>query len=183
MKFDTSMTTDTQLYEMANLAGIKLEPILFKDELNKVRKINTSNKRTTSNKWPHPIHKNYIINLGTTTTGGTHWVALYLSMSPSRKVAYYFNSFSDEFNNNQDIPIEIYEFMKRQGISSYYYNTKSIQDPKLGYCGQFSLDFLIHMNDNKRTELESYNAFLRKFKNKDPIIAKYIEKHPDSMTD
>jgi hypothetical protein len=161
-KLFTSETTDQQLYRLALLVGIKLEPIVFKDELIHLPKPKRSS--------------NYIINLGTTDTGGTHWVALYIEINRKIKVAYYFNSFSDFYGK---IPIEVMSFIKRIGAILYVSNDISIQNPRRGFCGEYSIDFLVHMNNHSNDSITNYKLFLDDYKNMDSFNKIYKLAHPD----
>lgn len=157
-KLMTSMTTDKQLYDLANMVGLRLEPIVFKDELSLL---------------PKPTEKrnyNYIINMSNSNELGSHWVALFVDAK--RGISYFFNSFADEFDS---IPDEITQFTKRIG-SILCKNTKPIQNPSRGYCGQYCILFLIKLN-RPTDDIYDYNDFLKIFKNTMNSIDKYKEKH------
>lgn len=104
---------------------------------------------------------NYIINIG------GHWVALMIH----KKKAYYFNSFADIYGF---VHSEILSFLRN--CNYIIYNKISIQDPKHGFCGELSLDFLIHMNPNK--SIENYISFLDMFENLNKINELYHMKNP-----
>jgi hypothetical protein len=150
MKY-SAMTTESQLYKMAKSVGLKVLIVTI-DELKELR---------ANSKGKSKIYENYIINIG------GHWVALTIY----KKKAYYFNSFADIYGS---IHSEILSFLRN--CNYIIYNKISIQDPKHGFCGELSLDFLIHMNPNKN--IENYISFLDMFKNLNKINELYHMKNP-----
>lgn len=152
----TSETTDSQLYELANRLCIRLEPIVFKDEL---RRLHTPTEKR---------NYNYIIHL----RNPSHWTALFLDNRNHR--AYYFNSFIDEFG---EIPSDIIDFVKRCG-AILYKSDKPVQDPKRGFCGQYCVLWLSYMN-RPSNDIQDFNDYLNLFKNTKEDIIEYKKRHPE----
>lgn len=154
MNLFTSMTTDQQLYKIANKVGLRLEPIIYKNELLQVPKL--TEKR----------NYNYIINMSNSNEIGSHWIGLFVDAK--RRIAYYFNSFAEEFNL---MPIEIITFTMRNKLQLYY-SQEPIQNPYRGFCGQYVIAWLLEMNKTT-DDLLDYNRYMRRFNNSMELIYKF----------
>jgi len=165
-KLLTAESSDHQLYELATKLYLRLEPIVFVDELNKL---------------PKPTEKrnyNYIINL----RDPAHWVGLMIDNRNHR--AYYFNSFANEFGGT---PAEIIDFVKR--CNAILYETdQPIQDPNRGFCGQYTILWLSYMNRENTIEngilkpsndLQDFNDYLDLFRDMTSNILRYKKNNPD----
>ena len=91
-----SMTTDTQLKNMAQKLHLKLNAVVYKERLQFLKS----------------MPGNYIINMNDAVDGGSHWVALYLTT----KQAFYFDSFGIM------PPLDVIDFVKRMGIHLLVYS-------------------------------------------------------------
>ena len=110
------MTTNIDLIKMAKKYGIKLDYIIFKDELkNIVFKPNLD----------------IILNMSNTKHPGSHWIALHTF----KDLTVYFDSFGVE------PPEEVIAFSKGKLI----FNDYQIQHLTSERCGQHSLGFLALM--------------------------------------
>ena len=141
-----SLTTDVDLMKMAKKLNIKINAIVYKDQLKQIK----------------PVYGSYIINMSNSNNQGTHWIALYISKIKGALVqsdAYYFDSFGCES------PTEIIDFVKRAGISELTMSNIQIQSMASGYCGWFCANFLAFMNRNTHLKCEErYRLFLNQFK-------------------
>jgi hypothetical protein len=109
------MTTNIELFQLAKKNNIKLDHILYKDELPLLR-------------FKNGLH--IILNLASENHSGTHWV----SLVTNKNKVYYFDSFGA-------IPTEsVFTFSKGRKI---VYNDYQIQHFNETDCGQLSLYFLI----------------------------------------
>lgn len=151
-----SETSDIQLKELANRLCVRLEPIVFKDELHNL-KIPTEKRLY-----------NYLIHL----RDPAHWVSLVIDNKNHK--AYYFNSFSYEFGG---IPFEIIDFVKRSN-SILYESDIPIQDPNRGYCGPYAVLFLYYIN-RPSNDINDFNDYLKLFKSSIDQVNKYKEIHPE----
>lgn len=79
----------------------------------------------------------YIVNLDGKNRSGTHWVGLWIE---NCKQIAYFDSFGFV------APTEVEKLIGK----GYSYNKHIIQDIDGGYCGQYVIEFLQYMNDNKK---------------------------------
>lgn len=150
----TSESSDKQLKELANRLCIRLEPIVFKDELRNL-------KTPTESR-----NYNYVIHL----RDPAHWTALFLDNKNKR--AYYFNSFADKFDS---IPNDVLDFVKRARCILYE-SDKPVQRPQTGFCGQYSMLWLAYMN-RPTNDLKDFNDYLKLFKDTSGDIKKYKETH------
>lgn len=71
-----------------------------------------------------------IINLGESSSSGTHWVLLFFPASSAP--AYYF----DSFGRNILLP-DLLRFVERNSRNGYTYNTLQVQHEKSNTCGLF----------------------------------------------
>jgi len=162
-KLLTSETTNYQLMEIAKRLGLYINNIVYADQLRYV-----------------PAKEgNYIVNL----KEPAHWTALYIN----RKKAFYFNSFS----SLMPIPKEVIQFMKRCHCTMYYDSDKAVQLPREGYCGEYAIDFLVHMNFGAKHQraadslqpntsgnpVDNYENFLSHLHSTNKETAKYIIRH------
>ena len=135
-------TTDTDLQKWAHKLNIPLVFIGFKDKL------------------PHmPKPGTYIVNLASSTdsSGGTHWISLYLA--PNRNSLYY-----DSFGAPP--PDEVLNFARKwtTNAKKIFINPYDIQSLNSGFCGEFSIDFLANIMHNPTREgfihfLHQYRLF------------------------
>jgi hypothetical protein len=138
------LTTNFQLSKWADELKLPLEGIYFKNELPL-----------------KSIPGAYIINLNDSDKGGTHWVALFISL---KKKATYFDSFG------VIAPVDIEDFIKTIDCD-YKYSDKIIQDIDNGYCGQYCLYFIYSMHFN-RDFGKFINLFDLDYKNNLEILKK-----------
>lgn len=131
-----SITSDEDLYSLAEKYRILLNNIVSRDELTKMP------------------YDNYIINLASSQNPGTHWVALYL---PKNRTPVYFDSFG------MVPPLEVINLIKNSGHKNYLVNEKQIQDIRSGYCGEYCLMFLRFMNRSNPSK-KNLKQFLAKFR-------------------
>lgn len=123
-KLSSLMTAETsreQLLELARRLGLHINAICYVEQLKNIPA-------------PTSTKANYIINLHEPA----HWTAIHIN----GKKGYYFNSFSAIM----PIPTEVIRFLKKCKCTMYYDSDKSVQTTNQGNCGEFSLDFLVHMN-------------------------------------
>lgn len=155
-KLLTAESTDKQLYDLAIKFCLRLEPIVYKDELRLVK--TPTEKR----------NYNYIINL----RDPAHWVSLFIDNRNHR--AYYFNTFTNEFGG---IPSDIIDFVKRCK-AILYESDKPIQRSTTGYCGQYTMLWLSYMN-RPSNDIKDFNDYLELFEDTSDQIKKWKEKYPD----
>lgn len=74
----------------------------------------------------------WILNHGSSNTGGTHWTAL----AKNNNVAYYFDSFG-----KLPPPLEVIDYMNKSSVQLYY-NAKKYQKYGTVICGHLCLKFL-----------------------------------------
>jgi hypothetical protein len=152
----TSETTDDQLRQLANRLCLRLDGIVFKDELSKLPKLT------------EPRNYSYIIHL----REPAHWTALMCDNRTHR--AYYYNSFADHFG---DIPQDLLDFCKKNKLILYS-SDKPIQLAQVGNCGQFAVLYLSYLN-RPTNDVYDFNQYLSKFKDVTEDILRYKEKHKD----
>ena len=110
------MTTNIDLEQLAQKNKIKLDYIIFKDELSKI---------------PYKANLNIILNMSSTGHPGTHWIAV----RTYNNMILYFDSFGVEPSD------EILDYA-RINKKKVIYNDYQIQHLKDEDCGQLSLAFL-----------------------------------------
>lgn len=152
----TAETSDKQLYDLANRLCLRIEPIVFHDELRLLK--TPTEKRNYL----------YVIHL----REPAHWIGLFLDNRFHK--AYYFNSFAERFG---EVSQYILDFIKRCK-AVLYESDYPIQDPNRGYCGQYVLLWLSYMN-RPTNDLLDFNDYLSKFKEMTNEIDKYKENNPD----
>jgi hypothetical protein len=113
-------TTNLQLIKLARENDVRVDAIVFKDDLKKL---------ITS-----PNITQIIINMANSTDlRGTHWVCISID---SNQIAYYFDSFGE-------VPLlEVIEFCKDRKIANLYYNRIQEQSEHNAGCGEFCIWFL-----------------------------------------
>ena len=112
------MTTNIDLIKMAEKYGIKVDYILFKDELKLI---------------PYKPNLDIILNMSNTKHPGTHWIALHTF----KDMLVYFDSFGVE------PPEEVIDFLRKDfSKGKLVYNNYQIQHITSERCGQHSLGFL-----------------------------------------
>lgn len=140
------MTTNTELERYAKENNIPLIAVITKDLLEPIKQKKGG----------------YIINLGNSNTGGTHWTALFLdTFTPSKKkYAFYMDSYG------MPMPKEVEEYALKWTKSPLYIieNTKKIQGLKSGYCGQYSILFINEMKNDKNNLFQNFANYLNMFK-------------------
>lgn len=130
----SGITSDIQLYNKAKGLNVKINKIDYKDKLGSPRK------------------GNYIVNLASSTSFGTHWVACIID----DKVAYYFDSFGFP------PPLEIRKFIKKRDIKKIkkiIYSNKQIQKLNSNFCGDYCILFLFRMKESNN----NFNKFVSNF--------------------
>lgn len=150
MRF-TAMTSDDDLRQIASFLGIPIPTICNKDQLHHLEGV--------------PM-KYFIVNMQNSTEGpGTHWVCFIVDQTA--KTATYHDSFG------MPPPIEIREFLARNGVSDVIFSTKQIQPTTRGFCGEFCLRFLKHMQmfggSSSKKIHDAYASYLRLYK---PVVRK-----------
>ena len=125
------MTTNIDLINMAKRYNIRLDNIVFKDELAKL----------------NPNKSKYIIiNMSSVGHQGTHWLAVGIF----KKTLYYFDSFGVE------PPVEVENWAKKNKVKIVY-NDYQIQHLNSIRCGQLSLGFIGLLQGKKISNLLSDN--------------------------
>jgi hypothetical protein len=126
------ISSDTELEDVAESIGLKLNAIVSKDELNNMT----------------PKQGAWIINMQDNTDstgkslGGTHWTGIWIE----GKYAVAF----DPFGLPPSANIEVF-------LSTGYndiYPDQDIQDINTGWCGYYTLFFLWYMNAHKHTPVK-----------------------------
>jgi hypothetical protein len=139
-------TTNTQLQEAAEKLKIPLNAISWRDKLYDLV----------------PKPGGYIINMESCNnkTGGTHWVAIFLTNEKGHHRAYYFDSFG------VPPPVDVLTFARSWGSSDIIHSRKQIQQINSNFCGQYCLHFLKSMSERpiQQTPAEAYSLFLNKYK-------------------
>jgi hypothetical protein len=140
---NSSRTTNIQLEKLAKRYGIPLVTICNKDMLSQF----------------FPYKGAYIINMEDSQEGaGTHWVGLWLDVENKKKVACYFDSFGIQ------PPLDVIEFIERYGAKIVHISQKQCQNINGGYCGQYTINFFIHMMNPKiRSIKRKYQLLLNQF--------------------
>ena len=113
----SGILTDKDIVELCKLFKIKLNACVCKDDLKTMKCKNGG----------------YVINLGDSETGGTHWVALYVE----NKRGCYYDSYGMIY------PDEVKAFCKE-----LIYNVKDQQHLTDTHCGYYCMGFLHYMEYN-----------------------------------
>lgn len=140
-------TSNIDLIKIAKAENIKLDAIVFKDELKYLKN--------------NPV--NIIINMSSSKHQGTHWTSLYINTNVQNTtntttatantttntantttdseelesgIAIYFDSFGIE------PPVEVINYVRSKKIKYLFYNRLQYQHTDEGYCGEFSIVFL-----------------------------------------
>ena len=136
------MSSNIDLEKMANLYGLILNPIVFKNE------------------WI-PQYGCTIVNMADSMMAeGTHWIATYLDVFTHN--LYYFDSFGAPMPDTMKKNLQKYKNIKR-----IKFNNWQCQDLNSSLCGYFCLFFLVYMSsknldkDNDLTTI--YNTFINMF--------------------
>ena len=118
---------------------------------------------------------NCIINLNGVSPddgniSGSHWTCL----SILNNNAFYFDYFGFPAS------IETEQFIKKQNIKHYGYNTTQIQNIKSNKCGYFCIALLLHIKNNPNNFYNTIDNFLNMFhddtKYNDSILMKFLKK-------
>jgi hypothetical protein len=148
------MLTNFQLEDMADYYGVPLTDVVMKNELN--------NK---------VIDANWIINLASAPSTGTH----FLGLITRGKQSFYFDSFG------APPPEEIIHYVKQRKGSHLGYNNSIIQDLESSNCGYYSFLFLLYMKNHLKNHKSIYDCadeFIKHFaddtKKNDAILAKLM---------
>ena len=109
-----------------------------------------------------------IVNLSdSSASNGTHWTAVW----KDKNTDIYFDSFGFK------PPVEVEKLLRKP----YYYNDAQIQDHRAGGCGSYSIEFLQHMNaDKKLNPKVRFKKFLDQFDDEYQLnrkILKELEKY------
>jgi hypothetical protein len=134
---NSPMTTNIQLQKYADKLNIPLNGIYYKDRL----------------KYINPLDGAYIINLGDSNQGGTHWVSLYLDNNNGL----YFDSFG------VPPPLAIEEFYKRYSKKPLIIANKQIQNINGGYCGQYNIHLLYSLSNGRGSLKEKLKRFYKNY--------------------
>lgn len=129
------MTTNIDLINMAQKNKIRLDYIIYKDEIFKI---------------PYSSGLSIIINMSSTGHAGTHWVSLYTDKDKT----YYFDSFGD-------IPPQEVLSWSNKGLSQndnpkpIVFNDYQIQHFSSEMCGEHSIGFLGLMQGKSASSLKA----------------------------
>jgi hypothetical protein len=111
-----------------------------------------------------PQKGNFIINL----REPAHWCGLHIDR---KNVAYWFNS----FGNKMPIPVDVINFLKRCKCPLYYDSDKPVQLARTGHCGQFVLDFFMHMQKGNKSPIDLYEGFLSHLDDTTDEVVNYLK--------
>lgn len=138
-------TTNIQLREIISKLNLPVNAICWKDQLYDMI----------------PKPDGYIVNMENSVncTGGTHWIALFLTNERGEHKTYYFDSFG------APPPQDVLMFAKSWG-PDLIHSCKQIQQINSNFCGQYCLDFIKTMAERPKvqTPIEAYTKFLNKYK-------------------
>lgn len=136
-----SLTTDEELFKLANKYSISLNAVVFKDQLYDMDFVNGG----------------YIINMADSNSMGTHWVAFWIDDARKNDAVAYFDSFGVQ------PPLEVRNALKKIALKILV-NDKQIQNINSGWCGVYNLYFLWFMQNHKKMGLEKrFETFLSLF--------------------
>lgn len=135
-----SLTTDMQLFKIADEYGINLIAVVFKDQLS------------------YPFMKGgYIINMANSDSMGTHWVSFWIDDAKKNDAIVYFDSFGVV------PPMEVRKALKKIALKILV-SDKQIQNINSGWCGIYNLFFLWFMQNHPKVSLEKrLDLFLNLF--------------------
>ena len=121
------MQSDAELENMARKLGIPLITITTKDQLPKDKKNGA-----------------YIINMQDNDDGsGTHWTCFIIE---GRHASYF-----DSFGLHAPANVQLYLYPYRP----YLYNTKQIQSPTTGFCGEYCIFWLKYMTQFRNVPIRT----------------------------
>lgn len=146
-------TTNIELEDYAKKYNIPLIFVLPKDLMN------CFSEYPKDRKGQKKYEGGYIINLGNSDTGGSHWVCLYLTTFKDKKYAFYMDSYGLPMPRE----IETFALKYTQNILNIIENTKKIQALRSGYCGQFCLIFIYKMSKGDNP-FKNFSNYLNLFK-------------------
>ena len=139
------ITSDIDLYNLANKIKIKLNGIYFKNEL------------------PSPHLGNYIINLASSNdnSGGTHWVHCELRNENNIRKAVYFDPFG--------LPEAtlVTKFLLKwvnNNFNNIIRNTHDIQNINSNYCGEYNILCISYMDTHIEPLTQRLYNFINNFK-------------------
>lgn len=153
-KLLTAETSNYQLQEIAKRIGLPINAIVYVEQMKHLS-------------IPTTRIANYIINLH----HPAHWVGVIVMKYNGKKIGFYFNSLL-----YPDISKEIIHFFKRCGCFEYYDSKKAVQLAREGFCGEYVIDWLFHMN-KKNNPFDAYKAFLNKLRSTNNEIENYLNQH------
>lgn len=132
------ISSDIQLRDLAKKLKIKLNYIGFAENLPNTAKNGA-----------------YIINLGNSDIGGSHWCGLFIE----KNNAFYFDSFAGA---PEDILIN---WLEKNGIKTLIYNDYfQMQKLEETLCGIYCMVFLYYMTHSKKKKLiERFHEFTKSF--------------------
>jgi hypothetical protein len=131
------MLTNFQLEDLCRYYAVPLVGCFMKNELPKAYK-----------------EGNYIINLESAPSVGSHWVAMRIQ----NKEAMYCDSFAGP-------PVEeAINFVRQKKGSHLAYNNSVIQDFKSNNCGYYSFCFLLFVTNSRKPLYVASNEYISLFK-------------------
>lgn len=126
-----SLTTDAELFKIAQKYSISLNAVVFKDQLYDL------------------FFKKggYVINMANSNGMGTHWVSFWIDDAKKNDAIVYFDSFGIS------PPLEIRNALKKIAVKILVSN-KQIQNINSGWCGVYDMYFLWFMQYHSKISLE-----------------------------
>jgi hypothetical protein len=112
--------TNFELINLCQYYDIELNGVYMKDELDR------------------PREGNYIINLASTGSQGTHWTCLMLN----KKLSIYFDSFG------ADEPVDVIKFIDKFNTKKTIFNNQIIQDLESDVCGYYCVAIFLFMKNH-----------------------------------
>lgn len=138
-----SLTTDAELFKLADKYSILLNAIVFKDQLYDME----------------IMRGGYIINMADSDSIGTHWVAFWVDDARKNDAVVYFDSFGVV------PPMEVREALKKIALKVLV-SDKQVQNINSGWCGIYNLFFLWFMQNHPKIPLQQrLEKFLDLFSN------------------
>lgn len=139
------ITSDKQLYKLADKLNIKINYIGFIEDLNDISK-----------------NGGYIINLANSDSSGSHWTCFY----KENDEIFYYDSFAVGFED------KLLDLAKKSNIKNIIFNDyHQMQDISEDLCGIWCLIFLYYMENSKKKKL--VDRFFEFTKNYEDINGDY----------
>ncbi len=126
-----SLTTDGELFKIAEKYGILLNAVVFKDQLYDT----------------FLTKGGYVINLADSDSMGTHWVSFWIDDAKKNDAIIYFDSFGIS------PPLEVRDALKKIALKMLV-SDKQIQNVNSGWCGIYVMFFIWFMQQHSKKPLE-----------------------------